>query len=81
MAHNKGRGRAAKGPGLLAEGRVFDLLFRHSYVGVEVGGAKGAPEPKGPGRNERLLDAYAAELAELSAPAESQPDAMADGAP
>ncbi len=59
---------------------VCDLLLDESAHWLWPG-AKAAPEPKGPGGNERLLERYAVELAELSAPAESQAGAMGDEAP
>lgn len=45
---------------------VCDLLLDESIRWLWPG-AKAAPIPEGPGRNERLLDRYAIELAELSA--------------
>lgn len=59
---------------------VCDLLLDESLHWLWPG-AKQAPEPKEPGRNERLLDRYTAELAELSAPAETTLDSMVDESP
>ena len=51
---------------------VCDLLLDESVHWLWPG-AKDAPEPVGAGRNERLLDRYADELAELSLPSAAMP--------